>query len=411
MDKVAPKCIQAAVIFLLAISCQSVSAVHFESKVNTKSRPIDYQIKSTFVLDEIGVYASNEFDGARLNGFKMQNDSTALVIIKPENQPINNSPYYAFDIWSDHNRPFYLTFDYPKGYKHRYIPKIRKSGIWSILDSTRMFKKDSIVTIKINLSPDPLTVAAQEIQSSKDVSDWYTPIVNKNPYVTKKVVGQTTLGRDLVALDIQKPSNTEKKLVVLLTRQHPPEVTGYYAFQSFLQTILDNSVLTNDFLDQYRVLAFPLMNPDGVDLGHWRHNAGGVDTNRDWSKYRQPEVRNTVRYIENVIKEEKMELFIGLDFHSTWYDIFYTNEKRDGTTMPKFVEEWFSALEKKIDGYKVNEQAGNSKKPVSKGWFLYGHNAVGITYEIGDTTPKGKIDEFGRLSAIEMMKLLINKHG
>ena len=36
-------------------------------------------------------------------------------------------------------------------------------------------------------------------------------------------------------------------------------------------------------MEKFRVLAFPLMNPDGVDLGHWRHNAGGIDLNRDWS--------------------------------------------------------------------------------------------------------------------------------
>ena len=56
--------------------------------------------------------------------------------------------------------------------------------------------------------------------------------------------------------------------------------------------------------------------------------------------------------------------------------------------------------------YKVNEASSNSTKPVSKGWFLYGHNAVGITYEIGDATPKKDIKLIGKVSAEQMMNIL-----
>ena len=74
--------------------------------------------------------------------------------------------------------------------------------------------------------------------------------------------------------------------------------------------------------------------------------------------------------------------------------------------MPNFIRFWFAGLEENIPNYKVNEASGNSTKPVSKGWFLYGHNAVGITYEIGDKTPKEFIDLKGRVSANQMMKIV-----
>jgi hypothetical protein len=151
------------------------------------------------------------------------------------------------------------------------------------------------------------------------------------------------------------------------------------------------------------------MNPDGVDLGHWRHNSNGVDLNRDWSIYNQVEVRQVVKFINKTLKKNKSKLMLGLDFHSTWYDVFYTNKKREGTTLPNFIDDWFAALESNISNYKVNEAAGNSKKPVSKGWFLYGHNATGITYEIGDQTPKDKIKHIGKISAQQMMNILLNK--
>ena len=98
---------------------------------------------------------------------------------------------------------------------------------------------------------------------------------------------------------------------------------------------------------------------------------------------------------------------LGLDFHSTYHDVFYKNKIRKGTTAPNFVQNWFNTLEKNIPNNKVNEQESNSNKPDSKEWFLYGHNAIGITFEIGDKTSKKDIKVIGKVSAIEMMKILL----
>lgn len=397
-------------ILLIFVSCKSADTVSFITPVDTTTKPIKYQKKQIFALDDLGIYASNQFDGARLNGFKKVNDSTAILIINPENEPINNSAYYAFKIWSKTPKSFYLKFQYPKGYKHRYIPKLKKNKNWFTFDSTNLFKKDSIVTIKIKLNKYPLTVAAQEINSSSDVKSWYTNLIKgKEDYVHFSNFGRSLLGKNLPVLDIYKGNKKNKDIIVLLTRQHPPEVTGYVAFQEFLKTILNNSNLSNDFLNNYRILAFPIMNPDGVDLGHWRHNAGGVDTNRDWSVYNQPEVKQTVAYITKEFKKNNAKIILGLDFHSTYKDVFYTNKTREGTILPDFIDDWFKLLENNIPNYKVNEAAGNSTKPVSKGWFLYGHDATGITYEIGDETPRDRIQLIGKVTAEQMMNVLLNK--
>lgn len=396
-------------VLILFTSCKSINTVDFKTPVDTSSKYIKTQQNRIYVLPEVGVYASNEFDAARLNGFKLENDSTAVVIINPENTPINNSAYYAFKTWSETPKPFYFKFQYPKGYKHRYIPKLKVDNNWSIIDSSDIFKEDSILTIKLNLAKRPIIVAAQEIQSSTDVTNWYTKLSKgKEDYVKIESAGRSTLDRNLPVLDISIGDNKGKDVIVLITRQHPPEVTGYFAFQSFLETILNESELSNKFLNRYRVLAFPIMNPDGVDLGHWRHNAGGVDLNRDWSVYNQPEIKQTVKFINKTLKKNHSKLILGLDFHSTWYDIFYTNEERANTMLPHFVDDWFEALENNILNYKVNEQSGSSFKPVSKGWFLYGHKAVGITYEIGDTTPRENIKNIGKVSAEQMMSILLS---
>ncbi len=387
--------------------CTSLKAVIFKTPIDTTTKRINNQLKKTYGFNDIGVFASNKFDGARLNGFEKVNDSTVKVIIRPENTPINNSAYYSFKIWSKEQKSIYIEFDYPEGFKHRYIPKIKKTDTsWEMLPSENLFKKDEEFSIKLNVSKDTSWVSAQEIVTSKDTEKWYKGVIANKPYVHLKSVGKSRLGRNLPVLDIYKGTKKEKPIVVLLTRQHPPEVTGFFAYQEFLKTILQENNLTNDFLNKYRVLAFPILNPDGVDLGHWRHNAGGVDTNRDWSKYRQPEVKQVASYVVKAAKKSKGKIVLGLDFHSTYKDVFYTNKIRKTTVLPNFIESWFEALEVNIPDYKVNEAAGNSNKPVSKGWFLYGHNAVGITYEIGDATPRDRIKQMGRVTAEEMMKIL-----
>ncbi|MDC6366072.1 MULTISPECIES: M14 family metallopeptidase [Flavobacteriaceae] len=383
--------------------------VYFPVPINTSSRTIDFQNKQTFVLKDMGMYASNEFQGARLNDFKKVNDSTVAVFINPENKPINNSAYYAFLLWSEVKRDIYLNFKYPAEYKHRYRPKIKTvSGVWRKLSKKNIVRNGNEAIAKIRVGKTPVLISAQELSTSKDTEKWINSLIEgKEDHVHLLSAGKSKFQRDIPVLDIYKDSKQGKPIVVLLTRQHPPEITGYFAYQFFLETILSESNLSKTFLEKYRVLAFPIVNPDGVDMGNWRHNGGGIDLNRDWSRYRQPETRNVANFIINSAFESDGEIVLGLDFHSTYKDVFYTNKTRKKTTMPNFIGDWFKALEENIPDYKVNERKNDSASANSKGWFLYLHNAVGVTYEIGDSTPKKQIELIGKVSAREMMRILI----
>ena len=80
-------------------------------KVDTHTAPIQKQIKGTF---DIGgdIYCSNDFDGARLNGVVLTNDTLITVLITPENTPIRKpgvfdkfSPFFAHFCISKHACP------------------------------------------------------------------------------------------------------------------------------------------------------------------------------------------------------------------------------------------------------------------------------------------------------------------
>ena len=397
------------VLCTLFLSCATTPKITFENYVDTKSKPIKFQEEKVFSFSKSGVYFSNDFQGARLNAVKQLNDSTFILSIWPENEPINSSPFYAFKIWGETSKNVFLEFDYPTGYEHRYVPKILTDENWMIADSISFQQSEEKSVLRLVLDNKAKIVSGQELNSSDTVYQWVENLIEgKADFVRFKEIGKTKLNRPFKVIDINKNNSKNKPIVVFTTRQHPPEVTGYFAFQSFITNILEESELSSAFLEKYRILAFPLMNPDGVDLGHWRHNSGGVDLNRDWSKYNQKEIKNTVNFITKTLKRNNSELVLGIDFHSTYYDVFYTNEERASTTMPNFLDEWFMGLENNVPNYKVNEQASNSKQPVSKGWFLNAHKAVGVTFEIGDNTPRERIRLIGKEAAKSMMNFMVD---
>ena len=397
------------VLCTLFLSCATTPKITFENYVDTKSKPIKFQEEKVFSFSKSGVYFSNDFQGARLNAVKQLNDSTFILSIWPENEPINSSPFYAFKIWGETSKNVFLEFDYPTRYEHRYVPKILTDENWMIADSISFQQSEENSVLRLVLDNKAKIVSGQELNSSDTVYQWVENLIEgKADFVRFKEIGKTKLNRPFKVIDINKNHSKDKPIVVFTTRQHPPEVTGYFAFQSFITNILEESELSSAFLEKYRILAFPLMNPDGVDLGHWRHNSGGVDLNRDWSKYNQKEIKNTVNFITKTLKRNNSELVLGIDFHSTYYDVFYTNEERASTTMPNFLDEWFMGLENNVPNYKVNEQASNSKQPVSKGWFLNAHKAVGVTFEIGDNTPRERIRLIGKEAAKSMMNFMVD---
>ncbi|MEL6866867.1 MAG: hypothetical protein AAFP19_20755, partial [Bacteroidota bacterium] len=177
-----PLCLLVGLFAIASCTNYTAKDLVFPRPVDTSTRPIEIQEKKTYAID--GVYADNEFDAARLNAFNKDAEGRFHAVILPENSPINSSPWYAFRLWSDDNRRIQLVLDYTD-YKHRYWPKISKDGkTWQKLDSTQMqWAPDSVdMILNLNLGPQKLWVAAQELSTSTDVKNWCDQLA-QNPDV------------------------------------------------------------------------------------------------------------------------------------------------------------------------------------------------------------------------------------
>ena len=398
-----------ALVFILPVTAQKLTATKYDfpQPVDTKTREIQLQEKKIYADDEGGVYATNNFPAARLNDFKRITDRLYTAVIEPENKPINMSPWYAFKIWSEEEKNIWVHFVYTEG-RHRYIPKLSTDGEnWSPIDNTDFtFIEDGSAIMNIDISSDTLWVAAQEIMDSQRVGKWCAELA-KDERVTFSTIGESKQGRGLFYIDMNNGKTKKKDIIAVFSRQHPPEVTGFKALQAFLDELMVNDK-SEAFFNEYRVVVYPLLNPDGVDNGHWRHNAGGIDLNRDWAYYNQPETRQIADHLVNTVADSKARVVLGLDFHSTQKDVFYTlPDDSSKSVIPWFKRPWLEGIEASIDDYKLNESPSNVGQPVSKGWFYTQFKAEGVTYEVGDENPRDFIDKKARVAAQQMMKVLL----
>ena len=401
----------AMMLWATSYACSSfqLNTFDYEKAVDTTNRPIEKQDKRMFSIVASGVHADNMFDGARLNGFiRKPAFDTYQAIIKPENKPINPSPWYAFRVWADSRQAINLELKYSEG-KHRYHPKMSRDGInWEPISAQKVLvaPDSSSASFVLDIGPDKVWIAGQELHNSAIVKKW---CVGKslNPHVQYLTLGRSKLSRTMIALDIGIGEEKNKDLIVLFARQHPTEITGYLALQAFVDALLEDSRLSNDFRRRYRVLVFPLLNPDGVDMGHWRHNAGGVDLNLDWAYYRQPEVRGIAEYLVQECIDKESQIILGIDFHSSFQDAFYTPDITTDSKLDGFKEYWLHAMEKSLEDYKAAERPQAASLPNSINWFHQQFGAEGITMEVGDNTPREIIEQKGKIAAVEMMQMLI----
>lgn len=292
-------------------------------------------------------------------------------------------------------------------------------------------RETTSATLRLTLNRNTLWVSGHELFTSSDFEAWSAGLA-KLPFVKKSVLGKSSLGKSIIRLDISE-APPDAPCVVIVSRQHPPEHTGTLALLPFVETLAGNTPLAQEFRKKFRVFVAPCVNPDGVDNGHWRHNAHGVDLNRDWNNFNQPEPRHVRDALLKMRDSLKTQFVFGVDFHTTQHDVFYTvsnppmNTARDSAeyaTNPafkqfddkaalrsKFVETWLERTQKLFPTYQVtiSDSPRTPNGATSGRWFDRELLAPAVTYEAGDETSRELIQSIGKGSANVLMEMLLKK--
>ena len=227
-------------------------------------------------------------------------------------------------------------------------------------------------------------------------------------FITNHVIGKSRENRSMNMMEINEANSS--KALMIISRQHPPEVTGFLAMKSFIETLTGESELAKKFREKHTVFCVPLMNPDGVDNGHWRHNMGGIDLNRDWQEFNQPETRAVRDFLHSKQKEGFTFVF-GADFHSTWDDIYYPLDTTITGKKGILIFDWITSIEDRLPQKKANVSASKKLFPTmtSRNHFFAAYEMPAIVFELGDNTPRDFLKEKGKVAAEELMRLLLEQ--
>ena len=351
------------------------------------------------------------FSSARLNSCQQTGDTVFSVSTAPENVPINPSPWYAFKLYSETPQDITVYLHYPLS-RHRYLPKISSDGVnWQPIaeQDLQVLFDEKAIKMRLQAGPDGLWVAAQEIVDNRFYDEFTSELANLD-FLDRQILGLSAEGRPIYTLRTTRPA---QRYVVMIGRQHPPEITGALAMTQFVERIMRDEPLANAFRAQYGLLITPNMNPDGVERGFWRHNMGGIDLNRDWGPFTQPETRLMRDQLNRFLEPGMPTLSLFLDFHSTNRDIFYTPTLEVTRHLPEFTDLWLSQVQARMQQiypeYEVEAVPGyNVDSGVSKSWISQMFGVPAITVEIGDDTPRAMIDSLAVIAAEEMMTQLLS---
>jgi poly(3-hydroxybutyrate) depolymerase len=356
------------------------------------------------------VRIESDFPAARADACFRQADDAVAVLVMPEQADINPSPWYAFRVVADTPRQLATTLVYGQS-KHRYVPKLSRDGVtWVPLagDRVRVAEDGKTATLELDVGPQPLWVAAQEVWPASR-HDVFLRRLGDRPDVEVSRLGASLQGRPIDMLRTD-PGQPRPATLIVVGRQHPPEISGARALEPFVETLLDDSDLSRRFRETHRVVVVPMLNPDGVEAGHWRLNAGGKDINRDWGPFTQPETGLMRDLLAGIDGDPQGRLAAFVDFHSTREDVFYTQRDEDPMQPPGFYARWLGRLQERMPAYAVNRKPGHQADlPTAKTWVYATYGIPSVTFEIGDETPKETSDRLAIESARALMETLLGE--
>jgi hypothetical protein len=162
-------------------------------------------------------------------------------------------------------------------------------------------------------------------------------IVNSSADASTQTIGQSFQGRDMWMVTVTDRSvpDTDKHRVWVHSRVHAGEVTATPTVLGILEQVTENSPLGELLRTHCIFNIVPLMNVDGVFLGHTRWDSQGFDIERDWcTPVTLPEVLNIKAQVDNFMAGSN-PIEVALNLHATqgnYTDTFFYKHVQPSVT-------------------------------------------------------------------------------
>lgn len=223
-----------------------------------------------------------------------------------------------------------------------------------------------------------------------------------HPAVRVDSIGATLQGRAVWMVTVSDSTDSlgstpfrdgSKKRFVFHARTHPAEVQSQRIANEAIRFLLESSELAGRLRRDFIFHVVPMYNPDGVEVGHPRWNANGIDLESNWNKsVLQPETKVLKARFEQMMAGT-IPVEVALNLHSDQYNctrFFFMHDA--GGTSSAFVE-----LEKRfIAGAQANAVPGwfedwnfiqswvtatGTQYPEGFWWTTHHESVMAMTYE------------------------------
>jgi predicted deacylase len=348
------------------------------------------------------------FAGGELDKCDFTSANSVVLTFQSEDPKVDPSfTWFAFRISADKPVDVDITMLFPTAYA-RYWPKLSVDGVnWQRAseNDVELLDAGKNLQLQAHVNANSLWVSAQELLTTNYYDEWFVALA-ADQKISTAIIGDSIQGRPIrLAKTKDRP-----EAVILMGRQHPAEVPGAIAMREFVNAVLGDSSLAQRFRERFTLLIIPLLNPDGVVNGHARHNAGGIDLNRDWGPFTQPETRS-VKTLLDSLEEHDTTLRLMLDFHATKMSptmLFYTQVPEEPTNPLLFADIWLAAVRERVGDYDfIHDARQTSDQFNSKNYFFNRYGIPSITYEIGDIIDRQEISDYTTQFAEEMMREML----
>lgn len=150
-----------------------------------------------------------------------------------------------------------------------------------------------------------------------------------------------------------------KRIVVITGGVHAGEHYGNWAMEGFLRFLVGGTAQAITCLRNYKFYVYPLLNPMGRYMGHYRGQRDPasltLDPNRDYPVDNSPSLLQSSTFFRNMLATDLgvLKAAFTLDFHGTWGSstsfYYYSDISVDANAI--YVDEWHARLQAYSTGY------------------------------------------------------------
>ena len=217
-------------------------------------------------------------------------------------------------------------------------------------------------------------------------------LVNSSIHASTEVIGQSYQGRDMWMVTVNDTSypDAAKHRIWVHARVHAGEVTTTPTMLGFLEQVTEDSLL-GERLRRYCIFNIvPLMNVDGVYLGHTRWDSHGYDIERDWcDPITLPEVLNIKNHVDNFMAGSN-PIEVALNLHSSqgyYTDTFFFKHVYPSVTLDfeTIQQDYIDAFDNATDLFdNLSAQTSQLSDCIfieSYFWNNWGESVMAMTHE------------------------------